>query len=150
MSIDSKFETFYIQVIAAECDSGHIFLPESQYVDPAILNKILEGNNPFPCNVTGKMERWTTNPDLQAKSEFVCINYVSQDGLKDWGCTSLLQSLVTDEYESGAHWDPQCLSVTWSDGDQEAAKEAIANYLDAAPSQADIDEYKRLKAKLGL
>ena len=150
MSINSKFETFYVQSMAAEYDSGYIFLPESQYVDPAILNEILEANNPFPCNTTGKMEAWTTNPDLQPKSEWECINYVSLDGLKEWGCSSLLQSLVTDDYETGAHWNPHFLSVTWSDGDQEDVEKAIASYLDASPSQADIDEYKRVKAKLGL
>ncbi|QNI74566.1 hypothetical protein SynNOUM97013_02521 [Synechococcus sp. NOUM97013] len=42
------------------------------------------------------------------------------------------------------------LSVTWSDGDQEAVEEAISNHLEAAPSQADLDEYKGLKVKLGL
>ena len=42
------------------------------------------------------------------------------------------------------------LSVSWSEGNQEDVENAIADYLDAAPSQADIDEYKRLKAKLGL
>ena len=50
----------------------------------------------------------------------------------------------------GSHWNPCFLSVTWSDGDQEDVEKAIANYLDAAPSQADVDEYKRLKARLVL
>ena len=48
------------------------------------------------------------------------------------------------------HWNPCALSVTWSDGHQEDVEKAIANFLDAAHSQADIEEYKRLKAKLGL
>ena len=150
MSAKSKFETFYVQSMASECDSGYIFLTADQYVDPIVLNEILEANNPFPCNTTGKMEVWTTNPALQAKSEYECINYVSEDDLKEWECDTLFDSLITGDYEMGAQWNPSFLSVTWSDGDQEAAKEAIANYLDAAPSQADIDEYKRLKAKLGL
>ena len=145
-----KSETFYIQSIASECDCGHILLPEDQYVDPLVLNEILEANNPFPCNTTGKMEVWTTNPALQAKSEWECINYVSEDDLKEWDCVSLFDSLITGDYEMGAHWNPCFLSVTWSDGDQEDVEEAISNYLDAAPSQADLEEYKRLKAKLGL
>ena len=88
--------------------------------------------------------------DLQSKSEWECINYVSEDDLKEWDCDSLFDSLITGDYEMGAHWIPRFLSVTWSDGDQEAVKEAIANYLDDAHSQADVDEYKRVKAKLGL
>ena len=46
-------------------------------------------------------------------------------------------------------WTQGAVTFTY-DGDQEAVEEAISNYLDAAPSQADVDEYKRLKAKLGL
>ena len=59
--------------------------------------------------------------------------------------------MIEDEYAGiGDGWNPRFLSVTWSDGDQEDVEEAICSYLDAAPSQADLDEYKRLKAKLGL
>ena len=50
----------------------------------------------------------------------------------------------------GDSWKPRCLSIIWSEGNQEAVEEAISNYLDAAPSQADIEEYKRLKAELAL
>ena len=67
MSAKSKFETFYVQPMAAEYDSGYIFLPEDQYVDPIILNEILEANNFFPCNTTGKMEVWTTTPTFSRK-----------------------------------------------------------------------------------
>ena len=147
---DSKFETFYVQSMASEFASGHIFLPADQYVDPIVLNEILEATNPFPCNTTGKMEVWTTNPNLQPKSEWESINYVSDEDLKEWECDSLFDSLITGDYEMGSHWNPRFLSVTWSDGDQEDVEEAISNHLDAAPSQAHLDEYKRLKAKLGL
>ena len=147
---DSKFETFYVQSMAAEYDSGYIFLPEHQYVDPLILNELLEANNSFPCNTTGEMEVWTTNPDLQARSKWECINYVSKDDLKESACESLLDYLTGGDYEMGSHWNPSFLSVTWSDGDQEDVEEAISNHLEAAPSQADVDEYKRLKAKLAL
>ena len=82
MSAKSKFETFYVQSMAAEYDGGYIFLPEDQYIDPIILNEILEANNSFPCNTTGKMEVWTTNPSLQPKSEWECITYVPKDDLK--------------------------------------------------------------------
>ena len=150
MPAKSKFEAFYIQSMAAEYDSGYIFLPEHQYVDPIVLNELLEANNSFPCNTTGEMEVWTTNPDLQARSKWECINYVSEDDLKEWECESLFDSLITGDYEMGSHWNPSFLSVTWSDGDQEDVEEAISNHLDAASSQADLDEYKRLKAKLGL
>ena len=150
MPVNSKFETFFVQSMAAEYDSGYIFLPEHQYVDPLILHEILEANNSFPCNTTGVMEVWTTNPDLQTLSKWESMNYVSKDDLKESACESLLDYLTEGDYELGSHWNPSFLSVTWSDGDQEAVKEAIANYLDAAPSQADVDEYKRLKAKLGL
>ena len=44
----SKFETFYVQSMASECDSGYIFLPEDQYVDPIILNEINRANAFFP------------------------------------------------------------------------------------------------------
>ena len=150
MPLNSKFETFYVQSMAAEHDSGYIFLPEYQYVDPLILNELLEANNSFPCNTTGEMEVWTTNPDLQARSKWECINYVSKDDLKESACESLLDYLTGGDYEMGSHWNPSFLSVTWSDGDQEDVEEAISNHLDAASSQADLDEYKRLKAKLGL
>ena len=85
--------------MASECDSGYIFLPEGQHVDPIILNEILEANNSFPCNTTGKMEVWTTNPNLQPKSEWECITYVSKDDLKQWECESLFHSLVSGDYE---------------------------------------------------
>ena len=91
-----------------------------------------------------------TIPDLQPKSEWESINYVSDEDLKEWECDSLFDSLITGDYEMGSYWNSCFLSVTWSDGDQEDVEKAIADYLDAAPSQADIDEYKRLKAKLGL
>ena len=151
MTSKSQFETFYVQSMASECDSGYIFLPEDQYVDPIILNEILEANNSFPCNTTGKMEVWTTNPNLQPKSEWECINYVSNDDLKEWECDTLFDSLIEGEYAGiGDAWKPRFLSVTWSDGYQEDVEEAICNYLDAAPSQADLDEYKRLKVELAL
>jgi len=136
--------------MASESDIGCIFLPADQYVDPIVLNEILEANNSFPCNTTGKMEVWTTKPDLQPKSEYECINYVSEDDFKEWECDTLFDCLITGDYEIGAHWNPRFLSVTWSDGDQEDVEEAISNYLDTVPSQADVDEYKRLKATLGL
>ena len=151
MTAKSEFETFYVQSIASECDCGAIFLPHEKYVNPIVLNEILESNNPFPCNATGKMEIWTTNPALQAKSEYECVNFVSEDDLKEWECETLFDSLVEGEYAGiGDSWNPRFLSVTWSDGDQEDVEEAISNHLEAAPSQADLDEYKRLKAKLAL
>ena len=151
MSINSKSEIFYVQPMASEFDAGCIFLPAAQYVDPIVLNEILEANNSFPCNTTGEMEVWTTIPDLQARSKWECINYVSEEELKEWECESLFDHLISGDYEGiGDSWKPHCLSVSWSEGHQEAVEEAIFNYLDAAPSQADVDEYKRLKAKLGL
>lgn len=151
MSINSKSEIFYLQSMASESDTGCIFLLAGQYVDPLILNEILEANNPFPCNTTGKMLAWTTNPDLQPKSEWESINHVSEEELKEWGFESLFDSLIADDYAGiGDSWNPHCLSVSWSEGNQEDVEKAISDYLDAAPSQADIDEYKRLKAKLGL
>ena len=150
MSANSKFETFYVQSIASEGDGGYILLPEDQYVDPLVLNEILEANNPFPCNTTGKMEVWTTDPDLKARSKWDSMNYVSKDDLKESACESLLDYLTAADNEMGAHWNSCFLSVTWAFGDQKDVEKAICNYLDAAPSQADIDEYKRLKAKLGL
>ena len=151
MTTKSKFETFYVQSMASECDSGCIFLSEDQYVEPLVLNEILEANNHFPCNTTGKMEVWTTNPNLLARSKWECINYVSEGDLKKWECETLFDLLVESEYAGiGDGWNPRFLSVTWSDGDQEDVEEAISNHLEAAPSQADVDEYQRLKAKLAL
>ncbi|WP_137024965.1 hypothetical protein [Synechococcus sp. UW179A] len=148
---ESNFETFYVLSMASECDSGCIILPEDQYVNPLILNEILEANNPFPCNTTGKMEVWTTNPDFQPKSKWESVNFVSEAELKELECNTLFDSLIESDYAGiGDGWNPDFLSVTWSDGDQEDVEEAISNYLDAVPSQADVDEYKRLKAKLGL
>ena len=71
--------------------------------------------------------------------------------MKEWECDSLFDSLIEGEYAGiGDGWNPRFLSVTWSDGDQEDVEEAISNYLEAAPAQADLDGYKRLKAELGL
>ena len=151
MTAKSKFETFYVQPMATECDSGEIFLPQDQCVDPLILNEILKTYNSFPCTIAGDMEVWTTNPDLQSKSEWESVNYVSEEKLKEWGFESLFDSLISDDYAGiGDSWNPHCLSVSWSHGNQEDVEKAIANFLDAAHPQADIDEYKRLKAKLGL
>lgn len=147
----SKFETFYVQSMASECDNGCIILPEDQYVNPLVLNEILEANNPFPCNTIGKMEVWTTNPDFQPKSKWESVNFVSEAELKKLECNTLFDSLIESDYAGiGDSWNPYFLSVTWSDGGQEDVESAIAKYLDAAHSQADVDEYKRLKAKLGL
>ena len=67
------------------------------------------------------------------------------------GFESLFDSLIADDYARiGDSWNPHCLSVSWSHGNEEDVEKAIANYLDAAPSQADVDEYKRLKARLVL
>ena len=151
MSNKPKFEAFYVQCIAAEYDSGEIFIPEHQYVDPIILNEILKTYNCFPCNIAGDMEVFTTNPNLQPKSESESINYVSEEGLKELGFESLFDSLIADDYAGiGDSWNPHCLSVSWSHGNEEDVEKAIANFLDAANSQADIQEYKLLKAKLGL
>ena len=94
----SKFETFYVQSIASEFDSGCIFLPADQYVNPFVLNEILEANNSFPANIDGDMEVWTTNPDLQSKSEWECVNYVSEDELEKSNCYTLFDLLVKSEY----------------------------------------------------
>ena len=149
----SKFETFYVQGIASEFDGGFIFLPEKLYVDPFILNEILKASNPFDCNTVGDMEVWTTDPSLKAKSDWECINYVSESDLKEWKCESLFESLVTGDGEYtgvGDDWYPEFLSVTWGNGDQKAVEKAIDNFLSTSPSQADVDDYKRLKTKLGL
>ena len=69
--------------------------------------------------------------DLQSKSEWECINYVSEDDLKEWDCDSLFDSLITGDYEMGAHWIPRFLSVTWSDGDQKEVEAAICDHLDS-------------------
>ena len=122
-------------------------------MDPLILNEILQANNPFPCNTVGKIDLFTTNPSLTASSDEECLTFVSQEDLKNLGCDSLFEALVGADGEYSFmrdHWNPCALSVTWSDGHQEDVETAIANFLDAAHSQADIEEYKRLKAKLGL
>ena len=73
------------------------------------------------------------------------------DDLKDWECDTLFDSQIETDYAGiGDDWNPRFLSVTWSDADQEPVEEAISNHLEAAPAQADVDEYKRLKAELAL
>ncbi|WP_186479897.1 hypothetical protein [Synechococcus sp. NOUM97013] len=94
--------------MAAEYDSGYVFLPEHQYVDPLILNELLEANNSFPCNSTGEMEVWTTSPNLQPKSEWECINYVSEEVLKERECQSLFDDLISGDYAGiGDGWNPR-------------------------------------------
>ena len=141
MSNKPKFEAFYVQCIAAEYDSGEIFIPEHQYIDPIILNEILKAYNCFPCNIAGDMEVFTTNPNLQPKSESESINYVSEEELKELGFESLFDSLIADNCAGiGDSWNPHCLSVSWSHGNEEDVEKAIAYFLDAANSQADIEE----------
>ena len=128
MTISASFETYFIQGIAGEFDSGFAFLPEGRYVDSSSLNDIIGEHNHFPCNTTGKMEVWTTNPDLKARTQCECINYFSQDDLRELGCNSLFEALVSEDgeyYSLSAAWQPLCLSVTWSDGDQKDVEAAI-------------------------
>ena len=99
-----------------------------------MLNDIVGEHNHFPCNATGEMEVWTTNPDLKARTQWECINYVPQDDLREWGCNSLFEFLVSEDGEYftlGTTWQPHCLSVTWSDGDQKEVEAAICDHLDS-------------------
>ena len=135
----ASLETYCIQEIAGEFDSGFAFFPEGRYVDPSTLNDIIGEHNHFPCNATGKIEVWTNNPALKARTQWECINYVSQDDLRVLGCNSLFEFLVSEDgeyYSLGAAWQPQCLSVTWSDGDQKDVEAAIYEYLDSEPLPA--------------
>ena len=134
MTSSASFETYSIQGIAGEFDSGSAFFPEGSYVDPSTLNDIIGEHNHFPCNTTGEMEVWTTNPLLKARTQWECINYVSQDDLRELGCNSLFEFLVSEDgeyYSLGAAWQPHCLSVTWSDGDQKDVEAAICDHLDS-------------------
>jgi hypothetical protein len=130
----ASFETYSIQGIAGEFDSGSAFFPEGIYVDQSTLNDIIGEHNHFPCNTTGKTEVWTNNPDLKARTQWECINYVSQDDLRELGCNSLFEFLVNEDgeyYSLGTAWQPNCLSVTWSDGDQKDVEAAICDHLDS-------------------
>ena len=82
--------------MAGEYDSGLAFFPEGRYVDSSSLNDILGDHNHFPCNTTGPLEVWTTNPDLKARTQWECINYVSQDDLRELGCNWLFEFLVSE------------------------------------------------------
>ena len=73
-------------------------------------------------------------PDLKARNQWECINYVSQDDLRELGCNSLFEFLVSEDgeyYSLGAAWQPHRSSVTWSDGDQKDMEAAIYEYLDS-------------------
>ena len=110
------------------------FSLKKDYLDPSTLNDIIGEHNHFPCNTTGKTEVWTTNPDLKARTQWECINYVSQDDLRELGCNSLFEFLVSEDgeyYSLGAGWHPNGLSVTWSDGDQKEVEAAICDHLDS-------------------
>ena len=134
MTNSASFETYSIQGIAGEFDSGLAFFPEGRYVDSSSLNDILGDHNHFPCNATGALEVWTTNPDLKARNQWECINYVSQDDLRELGCNSLFEFLVSEDgeyYSLGAAWQPHRLSVTWTDGDQKDVEAAICDHLDS-------------------
>ena len=69
MTSSASFETYSIQGIAGEFDSGLAFFPEWRYVDSSSLNDILGDHNHFPYNTTGALEVWTTNPDLKARKQ---------------------------------------------------------------------------------
>jgi hypothetical protein len=134
MANSASFETYSIQGMAGDFDSGFAFFPEGKYVDSSTLNDIVGEYNHFPCNTTGKMEVWTTNPDLKARTQWECINYFSQDDLRELGCNSLFEALVSEDgeyYSLGAGWQPSRLSVTWSDGDQKDVEAAICDHLDS-------------------
>ena len=134
MTNSASFETYSIQEMAGEFDSGLAFFPEGRYVDSSSLNDILGDHNHFPCNATGALEVWTTNPDLKARTQWECINYVSQEDLRELGCKSLFESLVSEDgeyYSLGAAWQPHRLSVTWTDGDQKDVEAAICDHLDS-------------------
>ena len=134
MTSSVSSENYFIQEIAGEFDSRFAFLPEGRCVDPSTLNDIIGEHNHFPCNTTGKAEVWTNNPDLKARTQWECINYVSQDDLRELGCNSLFEFLVNEDgeyYSLGTAWQPNCLSVTWSDGDQKDVEAAIYEYLDS-------------------
>ena len=68
MTSPASSENYFIQVIAGESDSGFAFFPECSYVDLSTLNDIIGEHNHFPCNTTGKMEVWTNNPALKART----------------------------------------------------------------------------------
>ena len=134
MTNSVSFETYSIQEIAGEYDSGPAFFPEGRCVDPSTLNDIIGEHNHFPCNTTGKTEVWTNNPALKARTQWECINYVPQDDLRELGCNSLFEFLVSEDgeyYSLGTTWQPHCLSVTWSDGDQKDVEAAICDHLDS-------------------
>ena len=104
MTSSASSENYFIQGIAGEFDSGFAFFPEGRYVDPSTLNDIIGEHNHFPCNTTGKTEVWTNNPALKARTQWECINYVSQDDLRVLGCNSLFEFLVSEDGEYYSFW----------------------------------------------
>lgn len=139
MTSSASSENYFIQGIAGEFDSGFAFFPEGSYGDQSTLHDIIGEHNHFPCNATGKMEVWTNNPALKARTQWECINYVSQDDLRELGCNSLFEFLVSEDgeyYSLGTTWQPHCLSVTWSDGDQKDVEAAICDHLDSQSPSA--------------
>jgi hypothetical protein len=76
-----SLETFYVIDVCAEYISGKIFLRD--YIDPCMIEKILQANASFPCNTSSDMYVYTLNPEVREKSEWESIVFLSKECLQE-------------------------------------------------------------------
>ena len=174
-----SLETFYIIDVASECLAGSIVM--GQYIDPYMVDEILQDNAGIPCNTCGKMQIYTTNPKVKAKTEWEEVNLISDEDLLQeqvqischgpggWvngvftgkvtekkypPAESLFNYLFGEcgDYEGLADkdWSPAIASCSWGSFCDDDVSEALSKFIEEQPSEDDINEYKRLKAKLGV
>jgi len=174
-----SLKTFYIIDVASECLAGSIVM--GQYIDPYMVDEILQDNAGIPCNTCGKMQIYTTNPKLKAKTEWEEVNLISDEDLlqeqvqvsyhapgawvngvftgkvtkKTFPPAETLFNYLFGEcgdYEGLADedWSPTNASCSLDAVCDDDVSDALSEFLEDQPSENDISEYKRLKAKLGI
>lgn len=173
-----SLDTFYILDVAAEYLSGSIVMGE--YIDPCMVDEILQDNADIPCNTCGKMQIYTTNPKVKAKTEWEEVTLVNENDLREeqvrisyhapggW-VNGVFTGKVTEkkyppaetlfnylfgecaDYEGLADedWSSTIASCSLGAFCDDDVSEALSEFLEDKPSESDINEYKRLKAKLG-
>jgi hypothetical protein len=174
-----SLDTFYIIDVAAEYLAGSIAM--GKYIDPCMVDEILQNNADIPCNTCGKMQIYTTNPTVKAKTEWEEVTLINEEDLRaeqvqvsyhapgGW-VNGVFTGKVTEktfppaetlfnylfgecgDYEGLADEDwsstiTACSLGAFCDDD---VSEALSEFLEDQPSENDINEYMRLKAKLGI
>ena len=76
-----SLDTFYVVEVCAECISGYIFL--SEYIDPCLVDDILQGNAGIPCNTSSDMMIFTTNPEVNQNTDYESVILFEDDDFQE-------------------------------------------------------------------